>query len=275
MQIIGHRGARRLALENSLAALAAAFEEGAHGVEFDVRLSADGEPVLWHDDDLLAWGGPAVPVGRLRWRDLRGVVLTDGHGHRGKMAHFDEFLERFGQRAAPINIELKVSGDPPGTGPRLAAAVLRRLGHGTSPGWIVSSFDRATLVAFAVAATGVELAALVAVSSCDLQDLGSQDHERAAAALGQLRSALAAPLGAIHPHFDLVDDARCRRWRSAELALRTWTVNSPQGWRRALDLGLEAVITDDPGGARRWMDEAVALERAHDQLSASPSMPRS
>jgi len=49
---IGHRGAAGLAPENTLAALRAAARAGAAMVEFDVRLSADGRPVLFHDDDL-------------------------------------------------------------------------------------------------------------------------------------------------------------------------------------------------------------------------------
>lgn len=257
MQIIGHRGARRLALENTLTALATAFDEGADGIEFDVRLTADGEPVLWHDDDLGAWGGSNEPICRRRWRDLRGVVLTDQMGHRGTMAHLDEVLDRFGQRMAPINIELKVGDDPVGSGERLARAVLRRFGPTPPAGWIVSSFDSAALETFAAAAQQLELAALVCVSACDLHDLGSADLRLAASALQGLISRLGTPLAAIHPDDELVDGARCGAWRTAGLTIRAWTVNGPAGWQRAGSLGIDAVITDDPGGARRWLDAAA------------------
>ncbi len=46
---IGHRGARSLAPENTLAALEKAWEIGADGVEVDVRVSADGQLVIHHD----------------------------------------------------------------------------------------------------------------------------------------------------------------------------------------------------------------------------------
>jgi glycerophosphoryl diester phosphodiesterase len=52
VQIIAHRGARSLAPENTLAAGMQAFEIGADGWELDVAMSADGEPILLHDDTL-------------------------------------------------------------------------------------------------------------------------------------------------------------------------------------------------------------------------------
>lgn len=59
---IGHRGAAGLAPENTLAALRAAARAGAEMVEFDVRLSADGRPVLFHDDDLDRTSNGSGPV---------------------------------------------------------------------------------------------------------------------------------------------------------------------------------------------------------------------
>jgi len=50
--IIGHRGASALAPENTMAAFRMAYDAGADGIEFDVRLSADGIPVVIHDEDL-------------------------------------------------------------------------------------------------------------------------------------------------------------------------------------------------------------------------------
>ena len=47
---IAHRGARSLAPENTLAAIKKAWHIGAHGVEVDVSVTADGELILFHDD---------------------------------------------------------------------------------------------------------------------------------------------------------------------------------------------------------------------------------
>ena len=47
--ILGHRGASAVAPENTLLAFEAAQAGGADGIEFDVQLSADGIPVVIHD----------------------------------------------------------------------------------------------------------------------------------------------------------------------------------------------------------------------------------
>ncbi|HZM64488.1 MAG TPA: glycerophosphodiester phosphodiesterase, partial [Candidatus Saccharimonadales bacterium] len=52
MKIIGHRGARGLAPENTLAAIEAGIKAGADEIEVDVRVTKDGIPVLWHDKTL-------------------------------------------------------------------------------------------------------------------------------------------------------------------------------------------------------------------------------
>ena len=50
--ILGHRGASAVAPENTLAAFSQAIQDGADGIEFDVRLSSDGVAVVIHDDTL-------------------------------------------------------------------------------------------------------------------------------------------------------------------------------------------------------------------------------
>ncbi|MDQ3754751.1 MAG: glycerophosphodiester phosphodiesterase, partial [Acidobacteriota bacterium] len=50
--IIGHRGASAVAPENTLGAFARALDDGADGIEFDVRLARDGVPIVIHDATL-------------------------------------------------------------------------------------------------------------------------------------------------------------------------------------------------------------------------------
>ena len=68
--ILGHRGASALAPENTLAAFSRAISDGADGIEFDVRLSHDGVPVVIHDASLKRTGLIDRQVGELTAADL-------------------------------------------------------------------------------------------------------------------------------------------------------------------------------------------------------------
>ncbi|XOT98372.1 glycerophosphodiester phosphodiesterase family protein, partial [Alcaligenes pakistanensis] len=50
--LIAHRGAGKVAPENTLAAMRVGAQNGFHMMEYDVKLSRDGVPVLLHDDEL-------------------------------------------------------------------------------------------------------------------------------------------------------------------------------------------------------------------------------
>lgn len=68
--IIGHRGASALAPENTLAAFARALDDGAQGIELDVRLASDGVPVIIHDPSLRHTGGRKGHVSGFSSREL-------------------------------------------------------------------------------------------------------------------------------------------------------------------------------------------------------------
>lgn len=77
MKIIAHRGASAVAPENTLAAICMAWVQGADGVEVDVRLSADGVPVVVHDESIRKPDGNPGRVGDLSLDLLRAYSLSD------------------------------------------------------------------------------------------------------------------------------------------------------------------------------------------------------
>ncbi|MEC7120857.1 MAG: glycerophosphodiester phosphodiesterase family protein, partial [Pseudomonadota bacterium] len=78
MQLIGHRGARHEAPENTLGGFAYLAQLGLRAVEFDVRQLHDGTLVVIHDDDLLRTTGQATSVYALSPNDLS--TLDQRHG---------------------------------------------------------------------------------------------------------------------------------------------------------------------------------------------------
>lgn len=103
MKIIGHRGAAGLALENSLASLQAALDNGADAVEIDARLTADGHVVLCHDAHTGRVAVRKVTVRRHTLAALRKIKLNDGQ----RIPTLDEALGVLGK--TPVIIEIKDS----------------------------------------------------------------------------------------------------------------------------------------------------------------------
>jgi glycerophosphoryl diester phosphodiesterase len=89
--LLGHRGARKYAPENTVPALQLALDHGCDGFEFDVRMTADAHAVICHDPKFRR-----RVVARSKRADLEVPTL-------------EEVLARF-SRSAFLNIELKVKG---------------------------------------------------------------------------------------------------------------------------------------------------------------------
>lgn len=116
--LLGHRGARRYAPENTLPAFGLALEHGCDGFEFDVRLTADGRSIICHDP-------------KLAGMDVARNTYTDIYPRTGAPC-LEHVLARFASRAF-LDIELKVAG--------LEDAVLACLQENpANRGYVVSSF---------------------------------------------------------------------------------------------------------------------------------------
>lgn len=126
MRIIGHRGARGLAPENTIASLEAAIAHGADGIEVDVRVTKDGVPVLHHGNSL------RDPSGRLRIRARR---LDELRQHRPDLPTLAEAITAVNRRV-PLILEIKIS-EPAAP----IAAVIAGFLHG---GWEPADFQVAS-----------------------------------------------------------------------------------------------------------------------------------
>lgn len=107
--IFAHRGASAHAPENTLAAFQLALRQGADGIELDAQLTADGQVVVFHDQEV---NRTTQGKGRIRDLTLAHIKLLDAGSHfdiafQGEpVPSLDEVLATFGHRTF-INIELK------------------------------------------------------------------------------------------------------------------------------------------------------------------------
>lgn len=234
--VIGHRGSRQKAVENTLESLNIAAAQGAQGVEFDVQLSADGELVLFHDDTLKRLANrPEAPL-ELPWKALRQLELREPNRPHERMTHLDEVLDWATTRPQlHINLELKVNRRDTSGGRVLADTLVRRMREVPAKNWLISSFDRAPLEHIAEARPDLALAALIDVKpSCDWWPLTMENPQ------SQLK------LTSVNPHHALVTKHHVPQWKQHKWQIWTWTANHPREWEVLCEQEVEAIITDVP-----------------------------
>lgn len=144
---VAHRGLWGGGLtENSLGAARAAIEAG-YAIELDLQFSADGEPVVFHDDTLERLTDETGPLGERLFADLTKVPLKGG---KECIPSFVEFLEVVGGRT-PVIVEVKSSWNGE---THLAEKVSRILQSYGGP-VAVMSFDPDIVAAFRKFAPGL------------------------------------------------------------------------------------------------------------------------
>lgn len=234
--VCAHRGASASAPENTLAALRLAIEQGADMIEIDVQLTADGCPVLFHDDALGRTAPGTGRIGEHTLEDLRSLDTGSwfGPAYAGQgIPTLAEALAEVGGRL-PLNIELKLVGSDPQAGRRLLAAVMAETrGRALAAGGVLTSFDHGLIDAIA-AEGGARCGHIVG-------------DEAALAGLWD------SPAEVLSLRRDLVTAAAMARARTAGKEIHAWTVNTQAEARRLATLGAAAIITDDPAGARGWV----------------------
>jgi glycerophosphoryl diester phosphodiesterase len=287
----GHRGARGLAPENTLAGFAKALEIGVTTLETDLGVTKDGTIVLSHDRLLnpdivrgpdgawLASPGPAVSsltlaelrrfdVGRIRpgtryASQFEGQTPADGARIPTLAELFD--LARASGKTPRFNIETKLSPERPGETPdpetfaRLVVEAVRAAGlaHRTA----IQSFDWRTLRAVQRLAPEIETVCLTWEATLrDKLEAGERRPSPWLAGLDPRDHAGSIPR--------LVKAAGCRTWspRFTELSAAAvaeahtlglkvvpWTVNAADDMARIIDLGVDGLITDYPDRARSVM----------------------
>ncbi len=238
--VYGHRGASAHATENTIEAVERARRDGADGIEIDIRLARCGAVIVFHDDELSRLTRRVAKVIDTPLCELRQISLRGG----GRISTFEEILEAAGTDTL-INVEVKSPG--PLRASRLIAATAKAIGCRSKTDqdrMIISSFDPTIVWRLARRLPTLALGLL-------FDPVWARSY----------RDGLLAPhLGAhaVHPKQTLVNSDAMVRWRRANLVINAWTIDEPERIRALAKLGVDGVITNDPGRARR----ALADERA-------------
>lgn len=227
---VAHRGAGKLAPENTLAAFRLGAAHGFRGFECDVKLSADGLPFLLHDARLERTTSGQGVAAEQPWAALSQLDAGGWHSraHAGEPLPTLRAIAAYVQRNGfQLNIEIKPNpGDEALTG-RVVATLAAQLWADEAVPPLLSSFSPVALQAAQAAAPQLPRALLL--------DALPPDWQATARALGCV---------AIVTHHTLMDakllaEARAAGWRAL-----VYTVNEPADAQRLLALGVDGLITD-------------------------------
>lgn len=228
-RVFGHRGASAYAPQNTLPSFQLALDQGVDGIEFDVHLSSDGVPVVFHDFvlDHLTDGTGLIheqPLSELKQLDAGGKFSAQFAGVR--IPTLAEVFELIGDQVM-LNVEIKSRQEH---APRLIAEVIQQFG----------------------------LQAQVIISSFDLDTLSLARHAMPDIAIGVLHEAIltdehlklidSIQPQALHPYYQLLlhNAEYVNTYINSAFQVNTWTVNNPADAQKLQALGVNAVMTDYP-----------------------------
>lgn len=227
---IAHRGAGKLAPENTLAAFRVGASHGFRAFECDVKLSADGVPFLLHDASLQRTTPERGTASDRTWSELSRIDAGGWHsrGFAGEpipsLASIAAYCQRNGHA---LNIEIKPTpGAETETG-RVVAEEAARLWAAAAVKPLLSSFTPDALSAARAAQPALPRALLL-------------DTLRP----GWLDEALALGCLAIVANYGVLDASVIARVHDAGLRALTYTVNDPATARWLVDCGIDGIITD-------------------------------
>lgn len=248
--ILGHRGASAVAPENTLAAFSRAILDGAEGIEFDLRLSRDGTPMVIHDASLRRTALIEGLVCDLSCEELQKIDVGswftrasfEGPGTSTKTPYageklptLEQALQLFNTNGALLYLEMKPDE---GNGSELAAAVVQRIHEANiASRVVVESFNLPAIAEIKRIDSGIRTAALfepklsrpISIRRLKMVDLARH--------VGADEIAL---------HYTLAGPGVVEKAIEYGLETVVWTVDDPQWIGRARSWGIKALISNDP-----------------------------
>jgi len=282
----GHRGARGLAPENTIAGFEQALAIGVSTLEFDVVLSAEGVPVVSHDtapnpditrdangqwlksrgrpfntlnlDEIAAFDVGRINPGSRYARDFPSQLPIDGE----RIPTLSDVFKRVKDLKAHqtrFNIELKLNPNRPRESPepaefvRAVLEVIQR--HGMASRTTIQSFDWRVLQEVHRVAPNMPLSYLSAqLPRFDTLSTGDWTHGLKLASFEDAPSMVAAAGGKLwSPNFRDLSQPVLAKARELNLRVIPWTVNEIPDMGRLIDWGVDGIITDYPDRLRSVM----------------------
>jgi glycerophosphoryl diester phosphodiesterase len=206
--LLGHRGARLYAPENTLPAFDLSLNHGADGFEFDVRCTRSKQSIVCHDN-------------RFNRMVVRKSTLEQIHAKcsvDGKPPCLEDMLELYSRKAF-LNIEVKVRGME-----HVVFEAVKRFPP--QCGYFISSFLPSVVRKLYALDRSLVLGAI------------SKSY-------WHLRRWKALPVNYVVPHYRLLTPKLVSELHAAGKTVITWTVNDSSKMLQAAAMGVDGIISDD------------------------------
>ena len=237
--VVGHRGNAAHAPENTLESFRQALALGVDALEFDVRLSRDGEVVVFHDATATRTTGnraavDALALSELRALDAGATFSTDGgrtFPYRGRGIGISTLAEVLAQLPdTPVLVEIKVA--EAGTATRRVIEQLRAQAR-----CIVASFDPQALAPFSGSGIAISSTPAAIVPLCLPALMGRRYTSLPfeVMSLPRAHKGIPVPLRAL-----------ARSAEPAGVPVHVWTVNDAGVASRLWRAGVRGILSDDP-----------------------------
>ncbi len=232
-KVIGHRGAKAYAPENTLASIETAASLGVEWVELDVKLTRDGVPVIFHDEELDRTTNGTGLIAQTNYEELRDLDAGSWFGDSfasSRIPTLEEALDVILKHNLGLNLEIKPCA---GREKETAEVALDHL----SQMWdepekiLISSFQHVSLE------TALDLAPDYARGLL----IGGEEMPENWKELAEYLDASTINLGS-----KLVTRAVADEVMDMELPLLVYTVNDPMQARSLQKLGVDAFFSDNP-----------------------------
>jgi glycerophosphoryl diester phosphodiesterase len=227
---IAHRGAGKLAPENTLAAFRVGAAHGYRAFECDVKLSSDGVPFLLHDSTLDRTTPERGIAGERPWDQLSRIDAGGWHSRAfagEPLPSLDAIAGYVQRNGFALNIEIKPTPKIEHTTGVAVGEACTRLWHGVSTPLLFSSFRPESLLGAKESAPEIPRALLVDTLWPQWFDI--------AMSLGCV---------AVVTNYNIMDAALIEKLHRAGMRALCYTVNDPPEARRLLGLGIDGIITD-------------------------------
>jgi len=238
--VIAHRGASMYAPENTIAAFELAVEMGADAIELDTMLSADGVPVVIHDQSLerTTNGSGSVAskaVAEIKQLDAGSMFEAKFAGE--KIPTLEEVFSAVGQEIL-INVELKNYASTFDRLPEIVVDLVIK--KGLSNRVLLSSFNPIALIKAKKASDKIRRAALIGGGPKIVRGIIEWFTD----------------YFALHPEVSLVNQGMVDKHHNAGHKVNVWTINEESVMMKLLFMGVDGLITDKPDTAKyvieRW-----------------------